>query len=51
MGIMFDKFTEGNYLARNALEVLILTDNMGVLEKVKTETSLKSTTATGAAIV
>lgn len=49
--MIFDKFQQGDFLTINALEDLTLAENQDVLDKVKKESSLKSTTETGAVIV
>ena len=48
---IFDKFQIGDFFVINALEDLTLEENMDILEKVKEENRLKSTTENGAAIV
>lgn len=48
---VFDKFEQGDFFVINALEDLTLADNMEVLEKVKSESNLKSATSSGATIV
>ena len=48
---VFNKIEQGNVFVINALEDLTLADNMDVLEKVISESSLKSTTSSGATIV
>ena len=49
--LIFDKFQQGDFFTINALEDLTLAENQDVLDKVKKESSLKSTTETGAVIV
>lgn len=48
---IFNKFEQGDFFVINALEDLTLADNMEVLENVKSESNLKSTTSSGATIV
>lgn len=49
--MIFDKFQQGDFFTINVLEDLTLAENQDVLDKVKKESSLKSTTETGAMIV
>lgn len=48
---IFGKFEQGDFFVINALEDLTLEDNMDILEEVKADNSLKSTTTSGAIIV
>jgi len=49
--LIFDKFQQGDFFTINVLEDLTLAENQDVLDKVKKESSLNSTTETGAVIV
>ncbi|MFW5700760.1 MAG: DUF7689 domain-containing protein, partial [Cyclobacteriaceae bacterium] len=48
---IFDKFEHDDFFVINALEDLTLEENLDLLEKIKSENNLKSSTASGAAIV
>jgi len=48
---IFDKIEKGDFFAINALEDLTLENNIEVLEKVKKDNSLKSSTTSGVTIV
>jgi len=49
--MIFDKFQQGDFFTINVLEDLTLAENQDVLDKVKKESSLKSTSESGAKIV
>jgi hypothetical protein len=49
--MIFEKFQQGDFFAINMLEDLTLIENQDILEKIKKQCSLKTTTETGAVIV